>query len=142
MHHTMLLEDVKSPKITLLIPKGRYLFFAFLEIILKNQKEKECASKDKLQLRKSFFAVFSFELFSTLNHRQNEKESWERSRYDSRNAFFHYPQFLFIIRTEACDYEDDNDDKRGKKQKFGRESLHSPNALERVERKQKCTNRK
>jgi hypothetical protein len=41
MHHTMLLEDVKSPKITLLIPKGRYLFFAFLEIILKNQKEKE-----------------------------------------------------------------------------------------------------
>ena len=35
------LEVVKSPRITLLIPERRSLFFAFLGIILKNQKEKE-----------------------------------------------------------------------------------------------------
>ncbi len=81
---------------------------------------------------------FGGAFFPTLNHRPVEKDSWGTSRYDSRNLSYHCPLFFFIIRTEAYGNEDDNDDKRGKrgeKAKSGRESLRSPNALER---KQKC----
>ena len=185
------LEVVKSPRITLLIPERRSLFFAFLGIILKNQKEKEtrqyrtstcygtggtqkrerlgdksaASLHQQLQYytiykvdsiliffssfsflspygnkslpRQSFFAVFFCgTFFSAWNHSPVEnKDSWGRSRRTIQGMR------LIIIRYSFLSYVERRmmEIRGGKKQKSGRKSLRSPNALER---KQKCTNGK